>query len=142
MSVKTNSPVLALGLCWLFHLIGQPSSVYVERHSGTAYYQLNLTSAARVGAKGQHLRKPPGEVRRIRRLDGSTAEWVFDLETASGMFCAGVGRLVVHNSPRRGVEVVTRKITDGVARIKHGVGRALRPGYPDPERHRGLAGGS
>ena len=52
MSVKTNSPVLALGLCWLFHLIGQPSSIYVERRSGTAYYQLNLTSAARVGAKG------------------------------------------------------------------------------------------
>ena len=140
MSVKTNSPVLALGLCWLFHLIGQPSSIYVERRSGTAYYQLNLTSAARVGAKGQHLRKPPGEVRRIRRLDGSTAEWVFDLETASGMFCAGVGRLVVHNSPRRGLEFVTRKITDGVARIKHGLADELRLGHLDSERDWGFAG--
>src|SRR5436305_227595 len=117
-----------------------PSCARTWRRSGTAYYQLNLTSAARVGAKGQHLRKPPGEVRRIRRLDGSTAEWVFDLETASGMFCAGVGRLVVHNSPRRGLEFVTRKITDGVARIKHGLADELRLGNLDSERAWGFAG--
>jgi GDPmannose 4,6-dehydratase len=139
MSVKTNSPVLALGLCWLFHLIGQPSSVYVERRSGVPYYQLNLASAVRVGAKGQHLRKPPAEVRRVRELESSD-EWVFDLETASGAFCAGVGRLIVHNSPRRGLEFVTRKITDGVARIKHGLAEELRLGNLDAERDWGFAG--
>ncbi len=140
MSVKTNSPALALGLCWLFHLTGQPSSVYVEERAGVAYYQLNLASAVRVGMKGQHLRKSPAEVRRIRRVGHANDQWVFDLETASGSFCAGVGRLVVHNSPRRGLEFVTRKISDGVARIKHGLTNELRLGNLDAKRDWGYAG--
>ena len=139
MSIKTNSPVLALGLCWLFQLSGQPSSVYVEHRQGVPYYQLNLASAVRVGASGQHLRKPPGEVRRIRPAC-EQVEWVFDLETASGMFCAGVGRLVVHNSPRRGLEFVTRKISDGVARIKLGLATELRLGNTEAKRDWGFAG--
>jgi GDPmannose 4,6-dehydratase len=37
-----------------------------------------------------------------------------------GMFaCAGI--LFNHESPVRGIEFVSRKITDGVARIKHGL---------------------
>jgi GDPmannose 4,6-dehydratase len=139
MSVKTNSPVLALGLCWMFHLAGQPSSVYSERRSGVTYYQLNLASAVRVGATGQHLRKPPGEVRKVVPSVRDD-DWVFDLETASGMFCAGVGRLIVHNSPRRGLEFVTRKITDGAARIKHGLTEELRLGNLDAKRDWGFAG--
>jgi GDPmannose 4,6-dehydratase len=140
MSVKTNSPVLALGLCWLFHLTGQPSSVYVEERLGVSYYQLNLASAVRVGAKGQHLRKAPAEVRRVRAVGHANDEWVFDVETASGVFCAGVGRLVIHNSPRRGLEFVTRKISDGVARIKHGLTDELRLGNLDAKRDWGFAG--
>jgi len=138
LSVKTNSEVLALGLCWLFHLSGRPSSVYVEHRGGARYYQLNLRSAARVGAKGQHLAESPAEVRRVTEVEG--AEWVFDLETASGTFCAGVGRLVVHNSPRRGLEFVTRKISDGVARIKLGLASELRLGNLDSQRDWGFAG--
>ena len=140
MSIKTNSPKLALGLCWLFHLAGQPSSVYVEGRSGVCYYQLNLASAVRVGAKGQHLRKSPAEVRRVRAVGHDADEWIFDLETASGAFCAGVGRLVVHNSPRRGLEFVTRKITDGVARIKLGLTEELRLGNLEAKRDWGFAG--
>jgi GDPmannose 4,6-dehydratase len=140
MSVKTNSSVLALGLCWLFHLAGQPSSVYVEERDGVPYYQLNLASAVRVGAAGAHLRKPPAEIRRVRTVGHAHDEWVFDLETASTAFCAGVGRLVVHNSPRRGLEFVTRKITDGVARIKHGVETELRLGNLEAKRDWGFAG--
>jgi GDPmannose 4,6-dehydratase len=140
MSVKTNSPPLALGLCWLFHLSGQPSSVYVEHRSGVPYYQLNLASAVRVGMKGQHLRKSPSEVRRVRPVAHARDEWVFDLETASGAFCAGVGRLIVHNSPRRGLEFVTRKISDGVARIKHGLTHELRLGNLEAKRDWGFAG--
>lgn len=33
----------------------------------------------------------------------------------------GLGILFNHESPRRGVEFVTRKITNAVARIKHGL---------------------
>ena len=39
---------------------------------------------------------------------------------AGGHFCAGVGRVVVHNSERRGLEFVTRKVTQAAARIKLG----------------------
>jgi GDPmannose 4,6-dehydratase len=65
---------------------------------------------------------------------------LYDLETESGVFCAGVGRLVVHNSPRRGLEFVTRKISDGVARIKLGLADELRLGNLDAKRDWGFAG--
>jgi GDPmannose 4,6-dehydratase len=138
-SIKTNSPVLAQGLCWMYHLTGQPASVYVEQRGDKTYYQLNLASAARVGAKGQHLRKNPAEVRRIAPALVADDEWTFDVETESGKFCAGVGRLVISNSPRRGLEFVTRKITWHAAAIKHGLAKELRLGNLDAERDWGYA---
>jgi len=138
-SIKTNSPVLAQGLCWMYHVNDQPASVYVEQRGEKTYYQLNLASAARVGAKGQHLRKNPAEVRRIAAALVPDEEWTFDLETESGVFCAGVGRLVISNSPRRGLEFVTRKITWHAAAIKHGLAKELRLGNLDAERDWGYA---
>ena len=138
MSVKTNSPVLAQGLCWMYHWLEQPASVYVERRAGRAYYTLNLASAVRVGAKGQHLRKDPAEIRRITE-PAEDSEFVFDLETESGHFCAGVGRVVVHNSERRGLEFVTRKVTHGAAAIKLGLQQQLALGNLEAERDWGYA---
>jgi len=45
-----------------------------------------------------------------------------------------------HESPRRGREFVTRKITDGVARIKLGLAKELRLGNIDSQRDWGYAG--
>jgi GDPmannose 4,6-dehydratase len=50
------------------------------------------------------------------------------------------GILFNHESPRRGLEFVTRKITDGVARIKLGMGKELRLGNLDAHRDWGFAG--
>jgi GDPmannose 4,6-dehydratase len=50
------------------------------------------------------------------------------------------GILFNHESPRRGLEFVTRKITDGVARIKLGLADELRLGNVDAERDWGFAG--
>jgi GDPmannose 4,6-dehydratase len=138
-SIKTNSSVLAQGLCLLYFNQGEPASVYVEQRAGRTYYQLNLRSAVRVGGKGQHLVRSPSEIRRITSATVPDDEWVFDLETESGVFCAGVGRLVVHNSPRRGLEFVTRKITWHAAAIKHGLTKELRLGNLDAERDWGFA---
>ncbi len=138
-SIKTNSPVLAQGLCWMYHVNDQPASVYVEQRGEKTYYQLNLASAARVGAKGQHLRKNPAEVRRVAAALVPDEEWTFDVETESGVFCAGVGRVVISNSPRRGLEFVTRKITWHAAAIKHGLAKELRLGNLDAERDWGYA---
>jgi GDPmannose 4,6-dehydratase len=45
-----------------------------------------------------------------------------------------------HESERRGLEFVTRKISDGVARIKHGAANELRLGNLDAKRDWGYAG--
>jgi GDPmannose 4,6-dehydratase len=138
-SVKTNSPVLAQGLFWLYAQTERPASVYAEHRAGKCYYQLNLPTAVPVGAKGAHLRRDPAEVRRIGPATVADDEWVFDLETESGVFNAGVGRVVVHNSPRRGLEFVTRKITWHAAAIKLGLRDRLALGNLDAERDWGYA---
>ena len=56
-----------------------------------------------------------------------------------GMFAAS-GILFNHESPRRGLEFVTRKITDGVARIKMGQAKELRLGNLEAQRDWGFAG--
>ena len=50
------------------------------------------------------------------------------------------GILFNHESPRRGLEFVTRKVTDGAARCKLGVSRELRLGNLDARRDWGFAG--
>jgi GDPmannose 4,6-dehydratase len=50
------------------------------------------------------------------------------------------GILFNHESPRRGIEFVTRKVTDGVARIKLGLAKELRLGNLDARRDWGFAG--
>jgi len=57
----------------------------------------------------------------------------YDLFAVSGI-------LFNHESPRRGLEFVTRKVTDGVARIKVGLSSELRLGNLDARRDWGFAG--
>jgi len=57
----------------------------------------------------------------------------YDLWAVSGI-------LFNHESPRRGLEFVTRKVTDGVARIKMGLRKELRMGNLDSKRDWGFAG--
>ncbi|ASS67333.1 MULTISPECIES: GDP-mannose 4,6-dehydratase [unclassified Paenibacillus] len=52
--------------------------------------------------------------------------------------CSGI--LFNHESPRRGVEFVTRKVTDAAARIKLGLQKELRMGNLDAKRDWGFAG--
>jgi GDPmannose 4,6-dehydratase len=56
-----------------------------------------------------------------------------------GMYaCSGI--LFNHESPRRGLEFVTRKVSDGVARIKLGLAETLSLGNLDARRDWGFAG--
>ena len=57
----------------------------------------------------------------------------YDLYAVSGI-------LFNHESPRRGLEFVTRKISDGVARIKLGLAEELRLGNMESQRDWGFAG--
>jgi GDPmannose 4,6-dehydratase len=53
---------------------------------------------------------------------------------------ANSGILFNHESPRRGLEFVTRKIANGVARIKLGLDREIQLGNLDAQRDWGFAG--
>jgi GDPmannose 4,6-dehydratase len=57
----------------------------------------------------------------------------FDLHASTGI-------LFNHESPLRGIEFVTRKVTDGVARIAQGKQKELRLGNIDAKRDWGYAG--
>ncbi|MFN8391492.1 MAG: GDP-mannose 4,6-dehydratase [Bdellovibrionota bacterium] len=57
----------------------------------------------------------------------------YDLFAVSGM-------LFNHESPRRGLEFVTRKVTHGVAQIRLGLSKELRLGNLDAKRDWGFAG--
>ena len=56
-----------------------------------------------------------------------------------GLFAVS-GMLFNHESPRRGLEFVTRKVSDGVARIKLGLADSLSLGNLDAHRDWGFAG--
>ncbi|MCS6816479.1 MAG: GDP-mannose 4,6-dehydratase [Blastocatellia bacterium] len=79
-----------------------------------------------------HPRSPYG----VAKLYG---HWItINYRESYGMFaCSGI--LFNHESPRRGLEFVTRKVTHAVARIKHGLQKELRLGNLEARRDWGYA---
>jgi len=137
-SFKTASPALAAGLYWLVGTtLNQRAIICLEERDESLYYQINLNSPNVIGQKGQHLRRPLAEV--VKASPVPYNGWLFDLATASGTFHAGVGQGWIHNSPRRGIEFVTRKITDSAARIKLGLAKDLHLGNLESRRDWGYA---
>lgn len=80
-----------------------------------------------------HPRSPYG----VAKLYG---HWItVNYRESYGIFaCSGI--LFNHESPRRGLEFVTRKVSYGVARIKLGLESKLKLGNLDAERDWGFAG--
>jgi GDPmannose 4,6-dehydratase len=68
------------------------------------------------------------------------AHWATINYRESHSMHASSGLLFNHESPLRGIEFVTRKITDAVARIKLGRAQELRLGNLDAKRDWGFAG--
>ena len=68
------------------------------------------------------------------------AHWItVNYRESYDMFCCA-GILFNHESPRRGLEFVSRKISHGVARIKLGLAKELKLGNLDSRRDWGFAG--
>ena len=138
---KTNSPTLAMGLWWLARVaLDQQPVLNVDvgpPERPGPYYSMNLRTPV-ISNLGAHLRKDLAEVKRVVPLPDYDG-WLYDLTTESGKFHAGVGECIIHNSPRRGLEFVTRKVSDGVARIKLGLAKELRMGNLDAQRDWGYA---
>lgn len=136
-SFTTNSQVLGLGLWYLVNtVLNLRVTIHPEFRNKFLYFHLNINSD-RMGGKGKHLRQEISEVKLIKNLDYTG--WLFDLETDSGTFSAGVGLTWIHNSPHRGETFVTRKITRGIARIKAGLDKKLYLGNLDAKRDWGYA---
>ena len=136
---KTSSAVIAAGLYWLsLTTLTQRAIICLEQLRGKLYYQINLNSPNVPGGKGQHMRRPLKEVVKAEAINYSG--WLYDLATTTGTFHAGIGQGWIHNSPRRGHEFVTRKISRGVAGIKLGLQDKLVLGNLDAQRDWGFAG--
>ncbi len=137
---RTSSPTLACGLTYLARTaLGRRVSLSLQPGKlGQRSYLINLNSGLTPGNKGAHLRRPQAEVRSVERRQFSG--WMCDVATESGRFAAGVGLVVVHNSPRRGHEFVTRKITSSLARIKLGLQDTISLGNLESRRDWGYAG--
>ncbi len=136
---KTNSAALAAALYWLtITTLGQRAIICPEERNGKLYYQINLNSPDVPGNKGQHLRRPLEEV--VKACPIEYRGWLFDLATTTGTFHAGIGQGWIHNSPRRGLEFVTRKISHNVARIKLGLQDKMTLGNLEAQRDWGFAG--
>jgi len=68
------------------------------------------------------------------------AHWMtVNFRESYGMFAVS-GILFNHESPLRGIQFVTRKVTDGIAKIKLGLASDLRLGNLTPKRDWGFAG--
>jgi GDPmannose 4,6-dehydratase len=68
------------------------------------------------------------------------AHWItVNYRESYGLYAVS-GLLFNHESPRRGIEFVTRKVSDGVARIKLGLASELRLGNLEAKRDWGFAG--
>src|SRR5262245_15832775 len=89
----------------------------VPQHERTPFYPRSSYGISKVA--GFHLTRNYREV--------------YDLYALSGI-------LFNHESPRRGLEFVTRKVVNTVAKIKHGVAKELRLGNLDAKRDWGYAG--
>ena len=140
-SFRTTSATLATGLVWIARtVLGRKVSVYEQPGAlgGGTSYLVNLTSGGEHGGKGAHLRKPADEVRKVERR--SYSGWMCDLATDTERYAAGVGLVVTHNSPRRGYEFVTRKVTRAVARITLGLQDHISLGNLEARRDWGFAG--
>jgi GDPmannose 4,6-dehydratase len=109
-------------------------------NSNIRFYQASTSEMFGLTAEPMQSEASPFHPRSPYAIAKLFAHWTtINYRESYGMFaCAGI--LFNHESPVRGIEFVSRKITDGVARIKHGVAKNLRMGNLQAKRDWGFAG--
>ncbi|MBI2051402.1 GDP-mannose 4,6-dehydratase, partial [Candidatus Roizmanbacteria bacterium] len=105
------------------------------------FYQASTSEMFGLGnTKGWQDENTPFHPRSPYGIAKVYAHWItVNFRESYGMFTAS-GILFNHESPLRGIQFVTRKITDGVAKIKLGLAKELRLGDLTPKRDWGFAG--
>ncbi len=107
----------------------------------TKFYQASTSEMFGLGnTNGYQDENTPFHPRSPYGIAKVYAHWTtVNFRESYGMFtCSGI--LFNHESPLRGIQFVTRKITDGVAKIKLNLAKELRLGSLEPKRDWGFAG--
>jgi GDPmannose 4,6-dehydratase len=133
-----NQPVLtgeftALGVTRILEAIrlANPKARFYQASSSEMFGKVSETPQRETTSF--HPRSPYG----VAKVYG---HWItVNYRESYGLFAVS-GILFNHESPRRGIEFVSRKVTDGVARIKLGRATDLRLGNLDARRDWGFAG--
>ncbi|MGB9707421.1 MAG: GDP-mannose 4,6-dehydratase [Microgenomates group bacterium] len=131
---KLTTEVNSLGPLYLLNAIKLFSPT-------TKFYQASTSEMFGLqNTNGYQDEKTPFHPRSPYGVSKVYAYWItVNYREAYGIFaCNGI--LFNHESPLRGIQFVTRKITDGVARIKLGLSQELRLGNLDAKRDWGFAG--
>jgi GDPmannose 4,6-dehydratase len=131
---RLTTEVNALGVLYLLNAIKFFSPT-------TKFYQASTSEMfGNNHNKGIQTEETPFHPRSPYAISKLYAYWMtINFKESYGMFCAN-GILFNHESPIRGIEFVTRKISDGVARIKLGLSNEVRLGNLDSKRDWGFAG--
>ncbi len=131
---KLTTEVNSLGPLYLLNAIKlfSPTTKFYQA-STSEMFGLQHTNGYQDEKTPFHPRSPYG-------VSKVYAYWItVNFREAYGLFaCNGI--LFNHESPIRGLQFVTRKITDGVAKIKYGLAKELRLGNLDAKRDWGFAG--
>ena len=133
-----NQPVLtgeftALGVTRLLEAIRLA-------HPQARFYQASSSEMFGKAAETPQRESTPFYPRSPYGVAKAYGHWItVNYRESYGLYAVS-GILFNHESPRRGLEFVTRKVTDGVARIKLGKAKELRLGNLDSGRDWGFAG--
>lgn len=131
---KLTTEVNALGVLYLLNAIKLFSPT-------TNFYQASTSEMFGLGnTDGYQNEQTPFHPRSPYGIAKVYAHWMtVNFRESYGLFtCSGI--LFNHESPIRGIQFVTRKITDGVAKIKYGLATKLNLGNLEAKRDWGFAG--
>jgi len=131
---KLTTEINALGVLFLLNSIKFFSPT-------TKFYQASTSEMFGLGStNGYQDENTPFHPRSPYGISKVYAYWMtVNFRESYGLFtCNGI--LFNHESPIRGIQFVTRKITDGVAKIKYGLADKLFLGNLDAKRDWGFAG--
>ena len=131
---KVTTEINSLGVLYLLNAIKFFSPT-------TKFYQASTSEMfGNSHVDGLQTEETPFNPRSPYAIAKLYAYWMTNnFKESYGMFCTN-GILFNHESPIRGMEFVTRKISDGVARIKLGLAKEIRLGNLDSKRDWGFAG--
>ncbi len=131
---KITTEINSLGVLYLLNAIKFFSPM-------TKFYQASTSEMfGNSHSDGLQTEETPFHPRSPYAISKLYSYWMTNnFKESYGMFCCN-GILFNHESPIRGKEFVTRKISDGVAKIKLGLADEIRLGNIDSKRDWGFAG--